>query len=900
MALTFGSLLYNVLLSRGIMMSQRLQKIRNSFPDSILLALPGVSHGISPEQVFQTVVDADPTPRKKYVEWCLRAWMRNSFQWEDIREGASSQVGETLNNFERFKKNIGDPRKDPEGDAKKRSLMSYHYIGELHRAVEPWINQELLGLGTSSTRLMKKMDARKARLETFRVTLDSGLTIDVPLTQFAACHLGQETRWCTAAKRNNLFERYAKDGPLFIFTLPNGDRFQGHIPLTRMQEEWDESESRYDAWQVKSDVQSILQGKMTHLGNALDEIILMDTADIPIYKSDRFQEMTPYMDEVMTVMLDATARLSGVSPDEKIRQKLIKAFRRHLDNKMADNAMTHVVSENPTLSTEQIDTAVASLEPVPQQVSGSRPSPTSLHKKVIPDNIMEDIRSALQAANFMSGNVILTPIEYAGGHRRSNNKAFDVVKSVLVNRLPVTQHADDEYYDMLARGACINLFERSTLPREFIQTLFDNIRQGRRDTPDTRILHLNMYKPLLKNCRETIVETMERNRKEPVPTRRGTGGFSSLFGMFTSLFYDAPDEMLSRLRSGLIPLESMVNIDIMKHVNHLDETIGAGIKQSPDALMPILRHELQNFMSSFQEKYAAYTMPSPLNKVRALVNYGLQNILEQYRQKFPINAVQQNNLVKNLDLSGVFLDIAEKSEDIKDAQAQKQFLRQAGFTFYSTCLHNMKDVDATKKENLMHPVIQMFKALDMPENFGELAAPSPYNDARDCRDRIRFVVDFARISRQVGPGNVFFHLMRLTEPDASAVSSLRENLIFHTYDNIVNRSRYETTIGAMLDIARSSLPHDTVHEVINKASLSSCVIAPDDGILAILENGNALDIADKVGRYEIDLIERDAENMEAMLGYSGTPKILVDTIRKEVAAIINQPEKDVRNDQRQP
>lgn len=67
-----------------------------------------------------------------------------------------------------------------------------------------------------------------------------------PKTQNAACHLGQGTRWCTAAtKGKNMFEDYNDEGPLFIIqpkkTKYEGEKYQVHLQSGSYMNERDES-----------------------------------------------------------------------------------------------------------------------------------------------------------------------------------------------------------------------------------------------------------------------------------------------------------------------------------------------------------------------------------------------------------------------------------------------------------------------------------------------------------------------------------------------------------------------------------------------------------------------------------------------------------------------------------
>mgnify|MGYP005992046001 CR=1 FL=1 len=58
----------------------------------------------------------------------------------------------------------------------------------------------------------------------------------------AACELGSGTSWCTATgNTKQWFDRYAKDGPLYIFIGPDGDKYQFHYESSQYMDKNDRS-----------------------------------------------------------------------------------------------------------------------------------------------------------------------------------------------------------------------------------------------------------------------------------------------------------------------------------------------------------------------------------------------------------------------------------------------------------------------------------------------------------------------------------------------------------------------------------------------------------------------------------------------------------------------------------
>lgn len=208
-------------------MSKRLDKIRTKWTDERLRRLPGVPDSRqSLNKVFACIVQADPTSQHKMVDWLLTAWENKGFLWEDIRTGSNSKIAQTMSDFERLKSRL--TKEDGTPDIPARSLMKYKNPGEVWTRIKPLLElEESLG-ETQGSRTQKRLDIAKARLETYSVALETGVQMDIPMTQFSAMILGRTTKWCTSADNDNRFLHYAEQGPLMIFTLPDGTRFQAH------------------------------------------------------------------------------------------------------------------------------------------------------------------------------------------------------------------------------------------------------------------------------------------------------------------------------------------------------------------------------------------------------------------------------------------------------------------------------------------------------------------------------------------------------------------------------------------------------------------------------------------------------------------------------------------------
>jgi hypothetical protein len=75
----------------------------------------------------------------------------------------------------------------------------------------------------------EKVEVQKG--ESTEILNNSEVRIIIPEDQKAACYYGQGTRWCTAAKNNNMYDNY--DWPLFILVPKNptheGEKYQVQV-----------------------------------------------------------------------------------------------------------------------------------------------------------------------------------------------------------------------------------------------------------------------------------------------------------------------------------------------------------------------------------------------------------------------------------------------------------------------------------------------------------------------------------------------------------------------------------------------------------------------------------------------------------------------------------------------
>lgn len=163
------------------------------------------------DKIFDTLLGADPTPKKIYAEFVFRCYANREFLVEDVE-----RIRETLLLFHANKKRLPVERRDIGGYASERDV---------------W--QVLTGAGLVATaeltgKAAKRSDRNRAHLESEVVTAD-GWTMVKLGSPFSATWWGMGTRWCTTEKSGRTYRSYADRGPLRVFVSPEGVKHQLHV-----------------------------------------------------------------------------------------------------------------------------------------------------------------------------------------------------------------------------------------------------------------------------------------------------------------------------------------------------------------------------------------------------------------------------------------------------------------------------------------------------------------------------------------------------------------------------------------------------------------------------------------------------------------------------------------------
>lgn len=164
--------------------------------------------GIDADSIIQRIEQADPTAHKEYTQWLVRTYVNTDVKLEDL----VSTTADALGDYAKLK-------------VKKALPPEYRDINRIKTSVE--LEQIVAGL---ADKLRDTEEVAKGQAK----QIYNGKTVRV-IELFdteAACYYGQGTRWCTAARNNNMFNTYIKDGPMFV-VIPKqpkhvGEKYQLH------------------------------------------------------------------------------------------------------------------------------------------------------------------------------------------------------------------------------------------------------------------------------------------------------------------------------------------------------------------------------------------------------------------------------------------------------------------------------------------------------------------------------------------------------------------------------------------------------------------------------------------------------------------------------------------------
>ena len=179
---------------------------------------------LTAKQILHAIEQGDPTPNKEYVQWLAKCYSNEGIKLEDI----VSKGADWLKTYAQLKvKRLLPPNVTNIMNLKFEQLPAVVLDDELVRKLQS-AEDKIADKGEATT-----------------VFENGAVRIIVPHDETSARYYGQGTRWCTAARENNMYNQYARGGDLYIL-LPkqpkhDGEKYQLHFSSGQFMDENDDS-----------------------------------------------------------------------------------------------------------------------------------------------------------------------------------------------------------------------------------------------------------------------------------------------------------------------------------------------------------------------------------------------------------------------------------------------------------------------------------------------------------------------------------------------------------------------------------------------------------------------------------------------------------------------------------
>lgn len=179
------------------------------------------------DAVLEQLEKMDPSANKKYVQWLARQYVNRQFRLED-----APRVQKILTYF---------TERDVIRDFRRKGLsidINQYTFQKLRAEIA---DSAQGGVDNTQTEPDQNLEYENIKDMSVIYSGDLGQLI-IPKSEAASCELGADTNWCTAwDKEKNQFDNYNKDGPIFVWIEPDGEKYQFHFESTQFMNQDDES-----------------------------------------------------------------------------------------------------------------------------------------------------------------------------------------------------------------------------------------------------------------------------------------------------------------------------------------------------------------------------------------------------------------------------------------------------------------------------------------------------------------------------------------------------------------------------------------------------------------------------------------------------------------------------------
>lgn len=212
-----------IIINEEELLENRLEFLQQKFTEPLQVAAQNdpTAQRIARGDVFTFLANADPSPNKKFLQWLIGLYLKGNLKLEDVYKAS-----EYLELFLKHGKKI---------PGELRDINRYKNINDLYDVVQQYEEVQ------TKREINRELDAKMHGPEHIDLIYDSPTMKVIQLkSQQAACYFGTNTKWCTAAKRNNQFDSYAKQGPIFVVLVKKENvRFQLHYESNQFMDEKD-------------------------------------------------------------------------------------------------------------------------------------------------------------------------------------------------------------------------------------------------------------------------------------------------------------------------------------------------------------------------------------------------------------------------------------------------------------------------------------------------------------------------------------------------------------------------------------------------------------------------------------------------------------------------------------
>lgn len=213
----------------GEKIEQKYVSTKASEPPVLIDDIDKTEGNTNAERLIRYMSKFDPTPKQQYSQWLVVRWLKNGIKLEDLEA-----IRDMLAIFTEVKNQL-----------QKRDINQYRDKDDLEAAVNPFMVSNAAAMPED-----EKVRQRMLQADQTTVLYDGPeMRVLVPHTKESAAYWGCTTDWCTTwgmpgtkypERRDNYYERYASQGPLYIITTKkDGALYQFHFETEQFMDSRD-------------------------------------------------------------------------------------------------------------------------------------------------------------------------------------------------------------------------------------------------------------------------------------------------------------------------------------------------------------------------------------------------------------------------------------------------------------------------------------------------------------------------------------------------------------------------------------------------------------------------------------------------------------------------------------